>query len=140
MALGKRQIAEQPRPTGNFELFSWYFMRVSGVVLLFLILGHLAVMHLFGSVEDVSAAFVAERLANPLWRVYDLTMVVLALLHGGNGVRWILDDYVHSNRWRLIAFSTLYTALFVLLVVGSLILLTFQVPGSPAAGSFSAMR
>ena len=30
---------------------------------------HLAVMHIFGSVEDVSAAFVAERLANPLARV-----------------------------------------------------------------------
>ena len=52
--------------------------------------------------------------------------MILALLHGGNGVRWMIDDYVHSDRWRLIAFSTLYTTLFVLLVVGSLILLTFQ--------------
>jgi succinate dehydrogenase / fumarate reductase membrane anchor subunit len=115
-------------------------MRISGVVLIFLVLGHLAIMHVFGSVEDVSAAFVAERLANPLWRVYDLTMVILALLHGTNGARWILDDYVHSGRWRLIAFSTLYTIAFVLLVVGSLILLTFQPPGSAGAGSFSAMR
>ena len=86
-------------------------------------------MHIFGSVEDVSAAF-AERPGQSSWRVYDLTMVIPALLHGGNGVRWMIDDYVHSDR-RLIAFSTLYTTLFVLLVVGSLILLTFQYLARP---------
>lgn len=116
----------RPRPAGDFELFSWYFMRVSGIILLLLVLGHLAIMHVFGSVENINTMFVSGRLANPLWRTYDLTMVILALIHGVNGTRWIMNDYVHSRRARLIAFSLLYSITFLFLILGSLILLTYQ--------------
>ena len=39
----------RPRPTGGLELYAWLFMRVSGIALLLLALGHLAIMHLINS-------------------------------------------------------------------------------------------
>lgn len=132
--------AGRQRPTGSFELFTWYFMRLSGIALIFLVLGHLAIMHVFGSVENVTADFVAARLSNPLWRTYDLTMVILALLHGANGARWIVDDYVHGDRARLIALSLLYSVVFLFIVLGTLILLVYQPSVAQAGGTLSALH
>ena len=44
----------RPRPQGGLELYAWLFMRISGVVLLFLALGHLAIMHLINNIEVVN--------------------------------------------------------------------------------------
>ncbi len=53
----------RPRPTGGLELWSWLFMRLSGLLLLFLALGHLVIMHLVHNVDEISYAFVASRYA-----------------------------------------------------------------------------
>lgn len=125
----------RPRPSGsNFELVSWLFMRVSGLFLVFLALGHLAIMHLIHGVEQVNYDFVAARLAGPLgavWRTYDLLLLALALLHGLNGLRVVVDDYVHSPRWRVVTLSAVYAVGAVFLVVGALVLFSFQ----PQVGS-----
>ncbi len=119
--------AGHPMPTeSNFEVFAWFFMRISGVVLLFMALGHLAVMHLIHHVEEVNYSFVAARFATPFWRSYDLVMLFLALLHGVNGVRTILEDYVHSRGWRAITLSALYVIGFIFLIIGAIVILTFQ--------------
>ena len=50
------------RPAGGWELWTWLFMRVSGVVLLFLTVGHVLIMHVLdGGVQRVNFAFVAVR-------------------------------------------------------------------------------
>src|SRR5262245_39903591 len=95
-------------PSGGVELFAWIFMRVSGLLLLFLALGHLAVMHLINNVDNIDYAFVAARFATPFWRTYDWLMLVLALLHGLNGLRVIIDDYFSGGR-RVFALSILYS-------------------------------
>ena len=60
------------RPVGGFELWMWLFMRISGIVLLLLALGHTLIMHLpAGGVERVDYSFVAERWASPFWRTWD---------------------------------------------------------------------
>ncbi|HYH27721.1 MAG TPA: succinate dehydrogenase hydrophobic membrane anchor subunit, partial [Actinomycetota bacterium] len=85
----------RPRPRRGFELWSWLFMRISGIVLLFLAVGHVLIMHVLeGGVERVDYDFVAARWANPLWRTWDWAMLSLALVHGINGVRVIVQDYV----------------------------------------------
>ena len=44
----------------NFELYSWLFMRISGLVLVFLVLGHLFIMNMLdGGVQRINFAFVA---------------------------------------------------------------------------------
>lgn len=125
---------------GNFELFAWCFMRLSGVLLLLLVLGHVAVQHVFGNVEQLSASFVAQRLAHPFWRTYDLTLLFLALLHGVNGARQVLDDYLHSRRARLAAFSALCGLVLVLLTIGTITLLTATPAGLPNMEGALPMR
>lgn len=119
----------RPRPTGGLELYAWLFMRVSGIALLLLALGHLAIMHLIHNVESINYAFVAGRWANPLWRLYDWFLLSLALVHAFNGVRVMVDDYVHSPRLRVLSLVGIYALTIFFLAAGSLVILTFQ-PGA----------
>ena len=115
-----------PKPSGGFELWSWCFMRISGLVLLFLALGHLVLMHLIHNVDEVNYAFVAGRYAGWFWRGYDLAMVILAMLHGTNGARILIDDYLHAPRWRLLALCALYLICGGLLALGVGVAIFFQ--------------
>jgi succinate dehydrogenase / fumarate reductase membrane anchor subunit len=114
------------RPSTNFELYAWLFMRVSGVLMGFMVVGHVVIMHVVNQVEDINYAFAAERLANPFWRIYDLILLGLTLFHGLNGVRTVLDDYIHSRGWRVVAMTLLWTLGILFLIVGALVLFTFQ--------------
>jgi len=116
----------RPRPTGGLELWSWLFMRLSGLLLLFLALGHLVIMHLVHNVDEISYAFVASRYAGWLWRGYDLLLLVLAMLHGVNGTRILIDDYVHHPAWRRAALGALYAVCGSLLLLGTGVALFFK--------------
>lgn len=116
----------RPRPNSNFELFSWYFFRISGILLLFFALLHLAIMHMINSVDVITYQWVADRWASPLWRTFDLMLLVLALTHGLNGVRVLIYDYVHSRGWRTFAVSVLYTVGILFILLGAQVILTFQ--------------
>ena len=75
----------------NFELYGWLFMRISGIVLVVLVLGHLFIMNILdGGVQRINFAFVAGRWASPFWQVWDLSMLWLAMLHGvtSRSTRW----------------------------------------------------
>ncbi|HXH47813.1 MAG TPA: succinate dehydrogenase, partial [Terriglobia bacterium] len=67
--------AGRPKPHGGIDLLAWIFMRVSGVVLLFMVLLHLAIMHVINNIEVINYQFVAERYATPFWRTYDVVML-----------------------------------------------------------------
>jgi succinate dehydrogenase membrane anchor subunit len=122
--------AGRPRPQGGIDLLAWIFMRVSGVVLLFMVLLHLAIMHIINNIEVINYHFVAQRYATPFWRTYDVVMLWLAFIHGLNGVRVMIDDYVSSSGWRVFSLASLYVLGFVFLVLGSLVVLTFN-PAHP---------
>ena len=121
-----RQIPSKPRPAGTFDAFAWFFMRVSGLLLIIMALGHFFLMHLGYGIENIDYDLVAERWATPFWRTYDLIMLLLAILHGFNGVRNLVDDYIHSRGFRIITVTFLCLAGLVFLVIGSLVILTFQ--------------
>ncbi|WP_285300979.1 hypothetical protein, partial [Klebsiella pneumoniae] len=71
------------------------YMRASGVLLVVLIFGHLFVNMVAGEgVKQIDFAFVAGKWANPFWQVWDSLMLGLALVHGSNGMRTIINDYV----------------------------------------------
>ncbi len=116
------------RPAGGFELYLWLFMRVSGVLLLLLALGHLAIMHLVHNVDEIDFAFVAARYRNPLWRMYDWFLLMLALVHGMNGLRVLIDDYLRPSGLRVLSLVVLYFFTFFFFAVGSYVILAFN-PG-----------
>src|SRR2546422_7584787 len=84
------RAGRQP-PGRRAEFWWWVFMRVSGLVLIVLVVGHVLIMHVFGGgIDRVNFQFVAVRWQSPLWRTWDWLVLVLALVHGINGLRVIL--------------------------------------------------
>jgi len=122
---GRRPGRERPR--GGFELWSWLFMRVSGIVLLFLAVGHVLIMHVIDTgVSRVDFEFVALRWESPFWRTWDWALLVLALVHGINGLRIVVQDYVRWPGVRL-AVNMLFAVIgFSLFVLGTVIVFTFD--------------
>src|SRR6266851_7360447 len=116
-----------PRPSGGgFETFSWYFFRISGIALIFLVIIHLILVHASTDVACTTYQFVAQRYDNPLWRLYDWLLLTLALLHGMNGLRVVIDDYVRGRGARLILLSAAGTLTLVFFMLGTITLITFQ--------------
>lgn len=116
----------RPKPDGGLELWSWQFMRLSGLVLVFLALGHMVLMHLIHSVDEINYAFVAGRYAGWFWRGYDLLMLLLAMLHGTNGARVLIDDYVHPPAAHRFALGLLYAVCGGLVLLGLYVAVFFQ--------------
>ena len=119
-----RQAADR-RPRQNFETWSWYFMRISGLILLFLALAHFAITHIVNDVVETDADFVNQRWDNPLWRFYDWALLALALGHGLNGIRWIVDDYVVSPGRRGVTKAVVYSVTLGLFAYGTLAIVTY---------------
>jgi succinate dehydrogenase / fumarate reductase, membrane anchor subunit len=111
----------------NFELYSWMFMRFSGILLTFLVLGHLLIMLvLSGGVEKIDFSFVVGRWASPFWQIWDLLMLWFATLHGTNGLRTVINDYAERDATRFTLKTLLYTASIVMIFLGSLVIFTFD--------------
>jgi succinate dehydrogenase / fumarate reductase membrane anchor subunit len=122
------------RPAGGFELWAWLFMRISGVVLLFLAVGHVLIMHVVDEgIERVDFGFVAARWASPFWRTWDWAMLTLALIHGINGLRVIVQDYVRRTGVRFAVNMSFLVLGFILFVLGTVVVFTFDPSRWPGA-------
>jgi succinate dehydrogenase / fumarate reductase, membrane anchor subunit len=126
------------RPSGGgFETFSWYFIRISGIALIFLVIIHLLLVHVTTDVACTTFQFVALRYANPLWRLFDWLLLTLALLHGMNSLRIVVDDYVRPRTWRVGILSTLAVLTLIFFMLGTITIITFQhVPAGPPCVHF----
>jgi succinate dehydrogenase / fumarate reductase membrane anchor subunit len=117
------------RTTGrsNFELHAWIFMRISGIVLIVLVLGHLLIVNILdGGVQRINFGFVAGRYASPFWRTWDLLMLWLAELHGTNGLRTVINDYAERPRTRFWLKTLLYCSAVLVVALGTLVIFTFD--------------
>ena len=124
LALSDRGRTKQ---RSNYELYSWLFMRISGVVLVFLVLGHLLIMNVLdGGVQRINFAFVAGRWASPFWQAWDLIMLWLAMLHGTNGLRTVINDYAERDQTRFWLKMLLYVAAGFIILLGTLVIFTFD--------------
>jgi succinate dehydrogenase / fumarate reductase, membrane anchor subunit len=121
------QAFSADRRPSSFEIWSWFFMRISGIVLLFLVLIHLYIMHLVDEgVERVDFDFVAARWAGVGWKSFDWILLFLALLHGANGLRIVIEDYVRSPGLRTALKGTLLALTTVLMILGTAVIVTFD--------------
>jgi succinate dehydrogenase / fumarate reductase, membrane anchor subunit len=128
------------RPVGSgFETWMWYFMRLSGLALVLLALGHMFIMHVLTALggQELSFAFVTARWGSPFWRGYDLVLLLLAMTHGLNGARIIIGDYSSRGGARGFLLTLLYGLGAIWIVLGIFVILTFDPNGAPAIGPFS---
>ena len=115
------------RRGGNFEMYSWLFMRLSGMVLVVLVLGHLLIMNVLdGGVHRINWGFVAGRWASPFWQLWDLLMLWLAELHGANGLRTVINDYARRDGTRFWLTILLYASVVLTIGLGTFVIFTFD--------------
>ncbi|MGH2793630.1 MAG: succinate dehydrogenase hydrophobic membrane anchor subunit [Actinomycetota bacterium] len=128
----RRSTYSRTRPSsGSIELWTWFFMRISGIVLVVLVLGHFTIVHILGDgVDRVDFAFVSGRWSSPFWQTWDWTMLFLGMLHGANGMKVVIEDYVRRPGARAALKSTLYTVTLILILLGTLVIVSFD----PAKG------
>ena len=102
-------------------------MRLSGVALLFLAVGHVLIMHVVGEgVDRVDFGFVALRWQSAFWRTWDWLMLSLALVHGVNGLRVVTLDYVRRDGLR-VAINALWAITGIaLFALGTIVVFTFD--------------
>lgn len=123
----------------TIERFWWSFMRISGILIVPLVFGHLAMVHVIQGVFDITLAdhvvvgtnlinqsgtateFVAHRWGFltggvAIWKVYDIALLALVTVHGFNGLRYVLTDYTMGN-------PVLRRASIYLCVIGAVVLL-----------------
>ncbi|HSK94027.1 MAG TPA: succinate dehydrogenase [Candidatus Angelobacter sp.] len=133
--------AARPKPEASGrERFWWYFMRLSGLALVILLLGHMFIMHVLVELAggEIDFAFVQSRWGTPFWRIYDFLLLVLAFVHGANGARVVVSDYVSHRRARSLIIGALLTLSAIWLVLGMLIIVLFDPDASAAAAGWLA--
>jgi succinate dehydrogenase / fumarate reductase membrane anchor subunit len=123
-----RSPARPARRKGvNWEKWGWIYMRISGVVLIILIFGHLFVNLVLGQgVKQIDFAFIGGKYATPFWQVWDLLMLWFAELHGTNGLRTIINDYATKPGTRFFLKTLLYFSALVVIILGTLVIFTFD--------------
>lgn len=124
--MSSSRIGREKPAASNFELYSWYFFRISGLLLIFLAVTHVLIMHVFNTAFDIDYEFVADRWGSPFWRMFDWLLLIMALTHGLNGARIAVDDYIGSAGWRVVGYSAILIALLVFGVMGTLAIVTFE--------------
>lgn len=110
----------------NSELAWWVFMRISGLVLVFLVFGHIFFNNIAINVADVDYSYVAERFSKAWVKVYDSFLLGFAMLHGVNGLRYSIEDYLKRPGQRFWAKIALFFVAGVLFVMGVMTLWAFS--------------
>ncbi len=104
-------------------------IRVTGVMLAVLALGHYGLTHIVHDVAETDSAFVTRRWSSALWIVWDALLLGAALLHAMAGMTTVIRDHRPDARsaGRWIAIGTGITV--VLFIVG-VATLTYSVIGT----------
>jgi succinate dehydrogenase / fumarate reductase membrane anchor subunit len=127
-----------PEASGR-ERFWWYFMRLSGLALVILALGHMFIMHVLVELTggEINFAFVQSRWGTPFWRIYDFLLLLLAFIHGANGTRVVIGDYVTNRKARSLLVGVLIAISAIWLILGMAVIVFFDPNTAPPTGPFS---
>jgi succinate dehydrogenase / fumarate reductase membrane anchor subunit len=120
------------RPTGGGrETVIWYLMRITGVALFVLALSHFIIQHFIFDPSVQTAEWIATHRWNQLiWRAADWALLMVVLIHSSLGIRTVVIDHVAPPRARIILLSALYLLAVVLIVLGTIVVVTLE----PRAG------
>lgn len=122
----------------RFDRYARPFTRFSGIALAVLVLTNVFTMMIWdGGVYRIDFNYMAQRWHSPVWRVWDLLLLWLAQLHGGIGLRAIIDDYSRKRATRLVLSTLLAVSMAFTLALGTYVLVTFD-PNIPVPTTGSA--
>lgn len=71
---------------------SWFLQRVTGLLLVVVMIGHYILMHYTPESGHTYDA-VLQRLSHPFWKMFDLTFITIGLWHGLNGLWSVFRDF-----------------------------------------------
>lgn len=86
---------------------AWLLIRLTGLLLSVLVLGHLLAVHLLTDVAHTTSSFVLRRWSTALWIGWDGTMLTAALAHGAAGTWAVLRDHLRPGPRRRAAVTAL---------------------------------
>jgi len=99
----------------NFERTAFLFMRLSGIALLVLAVGHMMIQHVLNSSTNLTIQFVAQQWNSWGWKAYDLLLLAFAFAHGINGLRNVLEDYIHNRQ--VMKIINVFLAVFIVVTI-----------------------
>jgi succinate dehydrogenase hydrophobic anchor subunit len=82
---------------------SWLHVRLTGLLLSVLVLGHLLAVHLLTDVAHTTSSFVLRRWSSALWIGWDGTMLTAAVAHGAAGLWAVIQDHTRPGAGRTAA-------------------------------------
>ena len=127
MAVYTRSGRARPQRSG-FELGVWYLMRLSGLALFVLALGHFSITHfIFDPATQTAQWIIDDRWGSVLWRTVDWLLLTMVVLHSFLGVRTVLQDYT-SGGARTALTMLLYLAGIALFLMGTIAVMTLPFP------------
>jgi succinate dehydrogenase / fumarate reductase membrane anchor subunit len=103
----------------SYESIAWKWMRYSAILLIPLVWIHVLLQDVLIGVHRIDINYVAMRWAILGWRVYDVLLLSFAFAHGMNGLRQVLDDYIHSDPLRRLVSWGLLFAWAVITAIGA---------------------
>jgi len=103
-------------------------IRVTGVMLAVLALGHFGLTHIVNDVVETDSSFVARRWSSVLWVTWDGLLLGTTLLHAAAGLVTVVRDHRTGGTSRRTSLVLVLGLILVLLVIGAATL-TFGVLG-----------
>jgi succinate dehydrogenase / fumarate reductase membrane anchor subunit len=111
-------------PQSDVETIAWKWMRYSGLLLIPLAWGHVALQDVLVGVHSIDLDYVALRWASLGWRAYDFLLLAFAFAHGVNGLRQVIHDFIPSDTamrrisWALFVFWLVFSIIGAVTIVG----------------------
>lgn len=103
----------------SLESTAWKWMRYSALLLIPLAWGHTLLQDVIVNVHNIDINYVAIRWGSLVWKVYDILLLGFAFAHGVNGLRQVLNDFIHSERSRAITAWALLAAWALITIIGA---------------------
>lgn len=97
----------------TLRAFNWYMQRITGMLLVLLLILHFWVEHFAADVRthDLDWDMVQKRFFHNPWFLWvDISFLLVSLYHGLYGLRNILMDYKPFNRFRTAVVVVLWAA------------------------------
>jgi succinate dehydrogenase / fumarate reductase, membrane anchor subunit len=116
-------------PYASGRVVSFVMVRLTGLFLSVLVLGHFGLTHIVTDVAETDSSFIARRWSSAVWLIWDWLLLFMAILHGATGIWVAIDDYTPDLASRRRRRRMLVAASALALAIGTATIVTVIVRG-----------